>query len=143
MRTQPYDDMGYLYPCHGCIWHGSIWQAWEAWLGLVWAAWMVPPCMARRGISKFIDTNIIRFTQHQAHATHTYQPRKGVQKKVKAMNISNENQGLSDFRKEFAAQIEEGRQARIKGFIGQPYVYGQDDLRYHEAWLTGYFEGQD
>ena len=50
---------------------------------------------------------------------------------------------MSYFRKAFAAQIEQGRQARLNGFTGKPYMYGYDDPRYREAWLLGYYEGQD
>ena len=107
-------------------------------------------CVARGEIPNLLFNHHVEharlcFTQHLPRATHKSPARKGSQTKAKdkAMNISNENQGLSYFRKAFASQIEQGRQARIKGFIGQPYMFGQDDPRYREAWLTGYFEGKD
>ena len=46
---------------------------------------------------------------------------------------------MERFKREFAAQIEQGRRDFANGFTGRRYV-NYDDPRFYAAWLMGYQE---
>ena len=46
---------------------------------------------------------------------------------------------MERFKREFASQIEQGRQDYANGFTGRRYV-NHDDRRFYEAWWMGFSE---